>query len=91
MCRDWYYGVEQYTGHKVTNIAMGELRCQDRDGHAVHIACDYVVMAIGARPVTFNTAALIDKGIAVVHVGDCREVADISHAIKTAYDAANAL
>ncbi len=84
-------GVEQYTGHKVISIAMGELNCEDKDGNAVQIACDYVVMAIGARPATFDTAELSDKGIAVVKIGDCRKVADISHATKTAYDAANAL
>ncbi len=85
------YGVEQYTGHKVTSIAMGELICEDKDNNVVKIPCDYVVMAIGARPVTFDTAALSDKGIEIVKIGDCREVADISHAIKTGYDAANAL
>ena len=85
------YGVEQYTGHKVPSIAMGELICEDKDNNVVKIPCDYVVMAIGARPVTFDTAALSDKGIEIVKIGDCREVADISHAIKTGYDAANAL
>ena len=85
------YGVEQYTGHTVTCIAPGELRCEDKDGNTVHIPCDGVVMAGGARPVTFDSTALIEKGIAVVKVGDCSEVADISHAIRTGYDAANAI
>ena len=85
------HGVEQYTGHTVTRIALGELRCEDKDGNTVHIPCDWVVVATGARPVTFDSTALIDKGIEVVTVGDCAEVADISHAIKTGYDAANAI
>ena len=84
-------GVEQYPGHKVTRIAVGELICQNEDGDAMRIRCDHVVMAIGARPVTFDSAALSNQGITVLKVGDCREVADISHAIKTAYDAANAI
>ena len=85
------YGVEQYTGHTVTRIGEGELVCQDPNGHAVHIACDHVVMAIGARSVAFDTEALSAKGIAVIKVGDCSEVADIAHAITTGYDAANAI
>ena len=85
------YGVAQYTGHTVTGIAEGALTCEGKDGHTVHIPCDIVVLAIGARPVCFDTTALSDNGISVVKVGDCREVADISHAIKTGYDAANAL
>ena len=85
------YGVKQYPGHKVTRIAVGELNCEDKAGNAVQIPYDHVVMAIGARPVTFDTATLSDNGIPVVKVGDCREVADISHATKTAYDAANAI
>ena len=84
-------GVKQFTGHNVTSIAMGELNGEDKDGRAVQIPCDYVVMAVGARPVPFDTAALSEKGIVVVKVGDCRAVADISHATKSAYDAANAL
>ena len=85
------HGVKQYTGHKVTSMAVGELRCEDKDGNAVHIPCDHVVMASGARSVSFDTAALSAQGIAVVKVGDCAEVADISNAIKSAYDAANSL
>ena len=84
-------GAIEYTGHKVTSMAVGELRCEDKDGNAVHIPCDHVVMASGARSVSFDTAALSAQGIAVVKVGDCAEVADISNAIKTAYDAANSL
>ena len=85
------YGVEQYTGHTVTRIAAGELICEDKTGHAVHIPCDHVVLAIGARSMAFDTAALSDQGVVVIKVGDCSEVAHISHAIKTGYDAANTL
>ena len=85
------HGVEQHAGHKVTSIAPGAVTCESNDGKILQIQCDYVVIASGARPVEFNAASLIDKGIEVVHVGDCRAVADISQAAKTAYDAANAL
>lgn len=85
------YGVEQYTRHTVTRIEPGALVCEDHNGNAVHIACDHVVTAMGARSVPFDTAALSAQGVAVVKIGDCTEVADIAHAIKTGYDAANAL
>ncbi|KAA0911472.1 bilirubin reductase, long form [Pusillimonas sp. ANT_WB101] len=85
------FGVEQYTGHKVLEVAIGQLICTDKDGRVVKIPCDSVVIATGARPVAFQTEGLINQGIKVVMVGDCRDVADISHATKTAYDAANAL
>ena len=74
----------------MTRIALGELRCEDKDGNTVEVPCDWVVMASGVRPVTFDSTALINKGSEVVMVGDCAEVADISHAITTGYDAANA-
>ena len=85
------YAVKQYTKHKVTEIDLTQVRCEDEHGNAVYLACDYVVLASGARPVIFDTTTLIEKGIEVIKVGDCEVVADISHAIKTAYDAANAL
>ena len=85
------YGVEQYTGYMVTSINSGEVNCKDKNGSIAQIPYDYVVIASGAHPVVFDTEALSVKGIEVVQVGDCCEVADISYATKTAYDAANAL
>ncbi|WP_222566180.1 bilirubin reductase, long form [Novilysobacter antarcticus] len=85
------YGVEQYTGHTVTGIDADGLLCEDTDGTAIRIPCDYVVIASGARSVPFDTDALSNRGIEVVRIGDCAEVADIAHAIQTGYDAANAL
>lgn len=85
------YGVEQYTGHTVTGIGVDHLSCEDKHGVVVRIACDFVVIASGARAVTFDTDSFIAKGIEVVRIGDCAEVADIAHAIQTGYDAANAL
>ena len=85
-------GVEQYPGHTVKAITMDTLVCEDKEGGEVLIPCDYVVMAVGARPAAFDASALENAGIPVVRVGDCADkVADISNAIKTAYDAACAL
>lgn len=85
------HGIAQFTGHKVINIRADEVICENQDGQTVKIPCDYVVMASGARSVKFDTALLADKGVSVVEIGDCRQVANISHAIKTGYEAANAL
>ncbi len=85
------FGVKQHTRHKVLEIRTGQVICTDQDGRVVEIPCDTVVLASGSRPVTFRTEGLTNRGIEVVMVGDCRDVADISHATKTAYDAANAL
>lgn len=85
------HGIAQFTGHKVINIRADEVICENQDGQTVKIPCDYVVMASGSRSVKFDTAPLTDKGISVVEIGDCRQVANISHAIKTGYEAANAL
>ena len=85
------YGVEQFTGHKVLRIEPNAIICESKTGDEVRISCDFVVIAIGARSRIFDTTELTEKGIAVVKIGDCKEVADISHAIKTGYDAANAI
>ena len=59
--------------------------------NAVRIPCDHVTMAMVSRPAMFDREALTDNGVEGIKVGDCSEVADISHATKTGYDAANAL
>jgi hypothetical protein len=49
-------------------------------------------MAVGAKPNTFDTTELVNKGIEVKFVGDCNEkAADINSAIEEAYLAANAI
>ena len=85
------YNVAQFTGHKVTKITVGELICENAKGDEIQIPCDYVVMANGSRPLKFDVKLLTDKGISVVKVGDCEKTANIAQAIKTGYDAANAL
>lgn len=86
------YGVQQYVNHKVSEITMDHILCEDKDGNAVTIPCDYVVLAVGARPNAFDAEPLKAAGIPVISVGDCGErAADISNAIRTAYDAANSL
>ncbi|CAM3938840.1 bilirubin reductase, long form [Flavobacterium antarcticum] len=85
------YGVEQYTGHKVLRIEKEVLICEDAEGKQIEILCDFVITALGSRSLAFDTESFIQNNIEVIKIGDCKEVADISHAIKTGYDAANAL
>ena len=62
----------------------------ENDNNEVKIPCDYVVMAIGARPNKFDVDKLLENNIKVVKIGDCKgKASDIENAIKTAYDAAN--
>ncbi|MDO5770216.1 MAG: NAD(P)/FAD-dependent oxidoreductase [Psychrobacter sp.] len=83
-------------GDKTTKVLQCQVvnRSNSANGIAnteVNIDCDYVVMATGARPLTFNTTKLVAHGIEVRLIGDCVKVKDISQAIKTGYDAANSL
>ena len=86
------YGVQQYPGHKLEEIRLDGVVCTDKEGNSVTLPCDYVVLAMGAKPVPFDTQSLEAAGIEVVRVGDCAErAADLDNATKTAYDAACAL
>lgn len=85
------HGVTRLTGHRVSAITPGCVTCQKSDGDTADIACDCAVMAVGARPVPFDTAALEQAGIPCRKIGDCTGAADLSGAIRAAYDAACAL
>lgn len=81
--------VEIYTNHKVNKIDKEYIICENNNNE-IKILCDYVVMAVGARPNSFDVDKLLENNIKVVKIGDCKDKAsDIENAIKTAYDAAN--
>ena len=81
--------VEIYTNHKVNKIDKECIICENNNDE-IKIPCDYVVMAVGARPNSFDVDKLLENNIKVVKIGDCKDrAADIENAIKTAYDAAN--
>ena len=85
-------GVEQHPSTKLVSIDLAGVTCEDKDGAEVRIPCDYVVMAVGARPVAFATDRLEAAGVPVWRVGDAGERAsDIANATNTAYDAACAI
>ncbi len=83
------YGVEQYPSHKVKELRMDAVVCENKDGAEVTIPCDYIVLAMGARSNEFDAAALEAAGIPVYSIGDAAgKAADISNAIRTGYDTA---
>ena len=85
------YQVQLLTGTKVTEITAETVEAETAEG-SVSLPCDYVVLAVGARPNVFNVQPLEAKGVHVTLVGDCNErAADINRAVEEGYLAANAL
>lgn len=83
------HGVKEYVNCKVTKITEKEVVCENTaDGGQVAIQADFVVMAVGARCETFDVSGITAK---IHYCGDCVKPADISNAIRTAYDTANAI
>ncbi|WP_338086444.1 FAD-dependent oxidoreductase [Massilimicrobiota timonensis] len=83
------HGVQQYVNTKVTAITPATVEAQNENG-TISLDCDYVVLAVGAKPNAFDTSLLEEKGIPVYVVGDCHEkAADINRAIEEGYLAAN--
>lgn len=81
--------VKIYTNHKVNKIDKECIICENNNNE-IKIPCDYVVMAVGARPNSFDVDKLLENNVKIVKIGDCKDrAADIENAIKTAYDAAN--
>ena len=84
--------VAQYVSHKVERIGEKSVVCKTGDDETIEIPYDFVVMAVGAKANTFETEKLEKAGIAVTKIGDCKDRAsDIENAIKSGYDAANAI
>ncbi len=83
------HGVKEYVNTKLMEIKPGCVVCEDTQAQeTVSIPADFVVMAVGARANTFDTEGLT---AAVHYVGDSVKAADISNAIRTGYDTANAI
>ncbi len=85
------YNVKQLTKTKVTAITATSVEAESEEG-TISFPCDYVVLAVGAKPNDFDVSLLQEKGIEVYVVGDCHEkAADINRAIEEGYLAANAI
>ncbi|MCD8295831.1 MAG: NAD(P)/FAD-dependent oxidoreductase [Clostridia bacterium] len=81
------HGVKIYTNTTLQCICPGFISCAAGE-HNVQILTDFVVMAVGARPNPLSAEGLT----ANVHfAGDCVKVADISSAVRAAYDTANSI
>ncbi|MEG1744232.1 MAG: FAD-dependent oxidoreductase [Ruthenibacterium sp.] len=86
------HDVKSYPSCTVQQITENAVLCKNSEGADMTLPCDFVVMATGAKAVSFDAEPLTAAGIPVLCIGDCAEKpADISHAIRTAYDAANSL
>ncbi len=83
------HGVKEYVNTKLMQIKAGCVVCEDtQTQETVTVEADFVVMAVGARANQFDCEGIT----ATVHrVGDSVKPADISNAIRTAYDAANSI
>lgn len=83
------HGVKEFVNCKVTKITKDAVVCENTaDGKQVVIPADFVVMAVGAKPNVFDV-----KGVKanVRYCGDCVKPADISNAVRAAYDVANSI
>lgn len=86
------FDVAEYPSHKVEEIQNNKVLCRNKDGKQIVIDCDFVILAMGAKPVVFDTAFLEANNIPFAKIGDCGEhAADISNAVRTAYDTANTI
>ncbi len=84
-------GLQQFVNTRVNAIAddgKAILATDTVKNEDVTIPCDYVVMAVGSKKNTFDVTGVT---VPVQFVGDCsgERTADISSAIRTAYNAAN--
>ncbi|MFQ6792280.1 MAG: bilirubin reductase, long form [Thomasclavelia sp.] len=83
--------VNLLTKTKVTKITATHVEAENETG-PVTIDCDYVVLAVGAKPNPFDIVALNDANVNVYVTGDCNgKAADINKAIEEGYLAACAI
>ncbi len=81
------HGVRIYTNTTLQCICPGFISCTAGE-HNIQIHTDFVVMAVGARRNPLDAEGLT----ANLHfIGDCAKVADISSAVRAAYDTANSI
>ncbi len=81
------HGVEQYVNTKLVEIKEDAIICEQTEKE-VEIPADFVVMAVGARACKIEAEGLTSQAL---YCGDCVKPADISAAIRSAYDAANSI
>ncbi len=83
------HGVKELVNTKLMEIKPGCVVCENtQTQEPISVEADFVVMAVGARANAFSCEGIT---AAVHYVGDSTKPADISHAVRTAYDAANGI
>ena len=88
------HGVVRYVNTKLEEIKANEVvlttSVPEQEATTFSVAADFVIMAVGARKVL---PQLAECSVPVHYVGDCagERPSNIDHAIKSAYDAANAI
>ncbi len=83
------HGVKELVSTKLMEIQTGCVVCENtQTQELLSVPADFVVMAVGARANAFDCEGIT---AAVHYVGDSLKPADISNAIRTAYDVANAI
>ncbi len=81
------HGVKKYINCKVVEITTDGVFCENTvDRERFKIPADFAVIAVGTKPNFFDVSRVTAK---VHYCGDCVRAADISYAIRTAYDVAN--
>lgn len=83
-------GVREYVDCRVKRIDARNVYCDRTDGEGGEVAVpsDFVVMAVGAKPQSFDAEGITAP---VTRIGDCVRPSDISHAVRSAYDAVVAI
>ncbi len=83
------HGVQELVNTKLVEIKAGCVVCENtQTQEPVSVEADFAVMAVGARANAFDCEGIT---AAVHRVGDCVKAADLSNAVRTAYDLANAI
>lgn len=83
------HGVKEFVNCKVVKITDKEVICENTaENKQVSIPSDFVVLAVGARANVLDVNGIKAN---VHYCGDCVKPADISNAVRTAYDVANSI
>ncbi len=83
------HGVKEFVNCKVIKITEKEVVCENTsDGKIITVPADFVAVAVGAKPEVIDLTGVKAN---VSYCGDCVKPSDISHAVRSAYDVANAI
>lgn len=81
-------GATSQTGTKCIRVEAEGVLVEDGDGVQTLLPADTVVAAAGRRPLAELRDSFRDCAFDVINVGDCAQVDNIPHAIRSGYDAA---